>query len=213
MICCQSTPSETGRFYSWFARRSHEYYRKRGLSKTQQRLVDGIKSLDCEGAEVLEIGCGVGFLHQKLLENGAATALGVDLSEHMLTEAASSAREAALAERTDYRQGDFVLIADDIAESDVTVLDKVVCCYPNPEALVGKSLAKTRRIYALTYPRNHVMNRLLSEVQAAFMRVIRCGFRPYVHDPDAIESWIVARGFKKRTQHQSLVWITQVYAR
>ena len=131
----------------------------------------------------------------------------------MLTEAASSAREAALAERTDYRQGDFVLIADDIAESDVTVLDKVVCCYPNPEALVGKSLAKTRRIYALTYPRNHVMNRLLSEVQAAFMRVIRCGFRPYVHDPESIESWIVAHGFKKRTQHQSLVWITQVYAR
>ena len=213
MICCRSVPTETSRFFSWFATHSNKHYRKRGLSKTQQRLVDGIKSLGCEGAQVLDIGCGVGFLHQKLLEEGAAMALGVDLSQRMLAEAESSARAAALTERTDYRHGDYVDLADDIPESDVTVLDKVVCCYPDPETLVGRSLEKTRRIYALTYPRKHLVNRLLMEVQAVFMRVIRCGFRPYVHDPDAIESWIVAQGFEKRVQHQSLVWITQVYAR
>ncbi len=213
MICCRLTPDETNRFFSWFARLSRKHYQKRGLSKTQQRLMDGVKSLGYEGARVLDIGCGVGFLHQKLLQDGAATAVGVDLSERMLVEAESSAREAALAERVDYRQGDFVEMADNIPESDITVLDKVVCCYPNPEMLVGKSLEKTRRIYALTYPRRHLLNRLLMEVQAVFMRVIRCGFRPYVHDPDAIESWIIAQGFEKRMQHRSLIWITQVYAR
>ena len=38
-------------------------------------------------ARLLEIGCGVGYLHQQLLRDGAQRALGVDISEEMLGQA------------------------------------------------------------------------------------------------------------------------------
>ena len=96
---------------------------------------------------------------------------------------------------------------------DVTVLDKVVCCYPDAAALVAKSLAKTRRVYALTYPRDHLLNRVGVRVLGLLLWLVRSTFRSYVHDPRRIEGWIAAAGFKKRYENQTVIWLTQVYVR
>ena len=213
MTTCCSNVKEASRFFSWFARRSGKHYRKRGLGKNQQKLAAAIEEAGIEGASLLDIGCGVGYLHQSLLRSGAATATGVDLSEKMLFEARALAAEQSLGDRTRYFPGDFVVMAGDLPIADVTILDKVVCCYPDAETLVGRSLEKTRRIYALTYPRAHLFNRIMTEVEALCMKVIRCDFRPYVHDPGRIEEWIEAAGFRKQTQHRSWLWLAEVYVR
>ena len=93
------------------------------------------------------------------------------------------------------------------------MLDKVVCCYPDAEALVTKSLAKTRRVYALTYPRDHGFNRVGVRVLGFFLWLVRSTFRSYVHDPRRIEGWVAAAGFKKRYENQTAIWLTQVYVR
>ena len=213
MQCCQPTTDGAARFFSWFARRSGRRYRKQGLGKVQQRLASAVMELGIQDASILDIGCGVGYLHQSLLKGGAARATGIDLSERMLAEAQSLAAEQSLSDCTDYIVGDFVAMAADLPSADVTVLDKVVCCYPDAETMIGRSLEKTKKIYALTYPRGHLLNRVVFELEAFCMKVIRCDFRPYVHDPERIEEWINAAGFRKRRQHQSLIWLTQVYAR
>jgi len=213
MQCCQPTTGSAARFFSWFARRSGRHYRKRGLGKVQQQLVSAIKEAGIEGASLLEIGCGVGYLHQSLLNDGAAKATGVDLSGKMLSEARMLAAEQSLSDRTDYVLGDFVTMAEDVPGADVTILDKVVCCYPDAKTLVDRSLDKTRKVYALTYPRAHLLNRLTTSLEAYSLKLIRCDFRPYVHDPVKIEQWIEARGFRKLRQHMSWMWLTQVYAR
>ncbi|MEN8168473.1 MAG: class I SAM-dependent methyltransferase, partial [Pseudomonadota bacterium] len=66
-------------------------FRLFGLEKTQRQLIQGIKQAGLDGAELLEIGCGPGYLHQALLQSGAAHATGVDLAEGMLAEARTSA--------------------------------------------------------------------------------------------------------------------------
>lgn len=213
MQCCRPGSSEAARFFSWFANRSGRHYRKKGLGKIQQQLASAIKEAGIQGASLLDIGCGVGYLHQSLLKDGAAKAVGVDLSEKMLFEARALAAEQSLADRTEYIVGDFVAMAADLAPADVTILDKVVCCYPDAKTLVERSLEKTESIYALTYPRDHLLNRVLTGIEALFMRIIRCDFRPFVHDPNSIERWIEQGGFHKRSQHQSWIWLTQVYAR
>ncbi len=213
MQCCCTKSGEAKRFFSWFARRSGRHYRKKGLGKNQQQLASAIREAGIEGASLLDIGCGVGYLHQSLLRDGAAKATGIDLSEKMLAEARALAADQALGDRVDYISGDFVAMAAELPGADVTILDKVVCCYPDAEMLVGRSVEKTRRIYAITYPRAHLLNRIMTEVEALFMKVIRCDFRPYVHDPERIEVWIEAAGFRKQKQHQSLIWLTQVYVR
>jgi len=71
-------------------------YRRKGLDDTQQQIVESLESLGLEGVSLLEVGCGVGALHQTLLEKGAATALGIDLAPRMLEIAESRARELQL---------------------------------------------------------------------------------------------------------------------
>ncbi len=213
MKCCQPATGSTARFFSWFARRSGRHYRKSGLGKAQRQLVSAIQETGIEGTSLLEVGCGVGYLHQTLLKSGAGKALGVDLSEKMISEASALAAEQSLADRTNYVLGDFVTMAADLPRADITILDKVVCCYPDAKTLIERSLEKTSKVYALTYPRAHFLNRVMFEVEAFCLKIIRCEFRPFVHDPSSIESWIEAKGFHKRKQEVTWIWLTQVYAR
>ncbi len=211
MPCCCNHARGADRLFSLFARRYRKRYQKKGLEKSQKHLIEGLKKAGIAGTSVLEIGSGVGYLHQLLLQAGAARAVGVDLSEKMLTEAHILARENGLSGRVEYHHGDFVDLADTIADADVTILDKVVCCYPDAEALVKRSLAKTRRVYALTYPRDRAFIRFGMTLFAFFLWLICSPFRSYVHDPEKIESWIQAEGFKKHCQNETPIWLTQVY--
>jgi len=158
--CCHYNPDEAGRLFSRFARRHRRHYQHKGLSKSQRQLTRGISLVGVRGATILEIGCGVGYLQQKLLQDGAASAIGVDLSETMINQARQVAAAQGFTERTTYHVGDFVSIQDRVPMSDITLLDKVICCYPDAERMVKLSLDKTRRAYALTFPKNNWFNRL-----------------------------------------------------
>jgi magnesium-protoporphyrin O-methyltransferase len=211
--CCHAQVCGTGRFFSRFARRYRKRYLKKGLEDSQRQFVEGVMQAGIAGATLLEIGCGIGYLHQSLLEQGATRAVGVDMSDRMLAEARSLARERGLSERTAYHQGDFVELAESLPDADVTLLDKVVCCYPDAEALVNRSLARTRRVYALTYPRDRTINRIGVALMRFALWLVRSPFRNYVHDPRIIESRIAAAGFHKRYENHTFIWLTQVYVR
>ena len=113
-----------------------------------------------DGHTLLEVGCGVGVLHQTLLERGASTATGIDLAPRMLQFAESRAKERELEQRTQYRLGDFVEMSETLDSVDVTVLDKVVCCYPTPKELIRAALDCTSCVIALTYPRKHLLGEI-----------------------------------------------------
>ena len=206
--CCHA--QSAGRFFSFFARRSRKRYKRKGFEASQKQLMAGLEQVGYRDASVLDIGCGVGHLHQTLLEQGAHSAIGIDLAPKMLAETGDWAKQRGLSERVRYVEGDF-MTADDIGDADVTLLDKVVCCYPDAQGLVEKSLAKTKHIYGLTYPRDRWFIRLGVEVMAWLLWLMRSEFRSYVHDPVQIERWIRDKGFQKRFEAQTAMWLTQVY--
>lgn len=211
MSCCCPHARSAGRFFSLFARRYRKRFEKKGFEPSQKQLLAGVEQAGFSSATLLEIGSGVGHLHQTLLERGAASAVGIDLAPDMVAEARAWAVERGLDSRTHYLEGDFMELADRIEAAEVTLLDKVVCCYPDADGLVHRSLEKTRRVYALTYPRNRWFIRLGAAVAAFLLWLIRSDFRPYVHEPALIEAWITAQGFEKRYQNHTFVWLTQVY--
>lgn len=213
MACCCPEACAAADFFSRFARRYRKLYRRKGLERTQRQLVAGLKKEGITGARLLEIGCGVGYLHQQLLKQGAAGAIGVDLSDRMIAEARAAAAEQGLADRVDYRVGDFVFLAPQLPAGDVTLLDKVVCCYPDARSLIETSLAKTDRLYALTFPRDRILTRFGVAAMALLLRLAGSRFRSYVHDPRAIEAWITGHGWRKACEAQTPVWLTQVYVR
>ena len=213
MTCCASVNADTGRLFSRMAGLNHLRLRWLGPEATQRQLIEGLRAAGLEGAELLEVGCGTGYLHQALLRMGAARATGVDLSEKMLAIARDEAEAAGLGARTDYRRGDFTAMVEDLPDADIVMLDKVVCCYPDWQALVGRSLAKTRRLYALTYPRDRALTRAGMRIMGWGLGIARCCYRPYIHDPAQIQRAILEGGFRRVYRATTLSWLTEVYCR
>lgn len=213
MSCCCPHSKSGGRLFSFFARSYRRRFSKNGFEPSQQQLVQGIKNAGYKDATLLEVGSGVGYLHQVLLEQGAKSAVGIDLAPDMLKEAQDWADEKRLSERVKYIQGDFIELLDRVDAADVTILDKVVCCYPHAELLVNHSVNKTKHVYALTYPRKRWFIKVVIEIMAVFLKLSGSDFRAYVHNPEDIERWIIAAGFKKSEQQQTFIWLSQTYTK
>ncbi|MDH5767207.1 MAG: class I SAM-dependent methyltransferase [Gammaproteobacteria bacterium] len=213
MSCCCPHAKSASRFFSFFARRYRHRFEKKGFESSQKQLMEGLTQAGYKDCTVLEVGSGVGHVHQTLLEQGASSAVGIDLAPEMIKEAEQWAEDRGLTDRVQYLVGDFIYQTEKIVVADVCVMDKVVCCYPDAEGLVKASLTKTSRVYALTYPRNKWYVRLAIGMAAFVMRLIRSDFRPYVHDPEQIEHWITDQGYSRVYENRTIAWLTQVYKR
>ncbi len=208
--CCCHTQAASGLF-SRFAKYYRHRYRWFGLESSQRQLVAGLNQAGFRDATLLEIGCGVGYLHQWLLKQGAAMAIGVDLSPGMLEEARELAREQGLGDKVSYLQGDYVELSKDIACADIVILDKVICCYPDAETLLASATENANRILALTYPRVHLINRLGMGILNRFLALIGSDFRTYLHDPAHIQRYLSVLGWKKIYESNTLTWLNQIY--
>ena len=211
MSCCCPHSKSGGRIFSFFARSYRRRFIKNGFEPSQLQLMQGLEQAGFKNATLLEVGSGVGYMHQILLELGAKSAVGIDLAPDMLNEAQQWADEKGLADRVEYIQGDFIELLDQVKPTEVTILDKVVCCYPHAKLLLNSSTAKTSRVYALTYPRSRWFIKVAVEIMSFFLKLGGSDFRAFVHNPDDIERWIIAAGFKKTYQKQTFIWLSQIY--
>ena len=211
MDCCSRHVAGAQRCFGWMSSLSERRYRRKGLDENQTQIVDKLDSLGLEGVSLLEVGCGVGVLHQTLLEKGAATAIGIDLAPRMLEFAESRARARQLDMRTKYKQGDFVDMSDTLETVDITVMDKVVCCYPAPKELIGAAIACTLGTIALTYPRKNFISEVSNRLWNFGFWLFRSDFRGFVHDPQLVQQSIESFGFQRVFNHDSRMWHTQIY--
>jgi 2-polyprenyl-3-methyl-5-hydroxy-6-metoxy-1,4-benzoquinol methylase len=211
--CCSTSYSSDGtnRFFSRFSKMYAKQFKKKGLAKEQRLLLDGVKKHPIADATVLDIGCGVGGLHLTLLKEGAARAIGVDMADGMIEKAKTFAEEMGFRDRTEYVLGDFVQMNS--PEADIALLDKVVCCYDDLPRLVEHSTSRTRRIYALTHPRDNALFRTLFKTHIAFARLFRWKFRPYWHDWTILRRQVAEAGFFLVFEGQTFAWQVLVFAR
>src|SRR5215203_3099453 len=143
--CCD--PRGCDRFFGkHFARRVARRYRKHGLGKTEQAMVEFLESADLAGATVLEVGGGVGELHVELLKRGAERAVNLELSPAYDGEARRLLAEARLEGRVERRIHDIAVAPEAVERADVVVLHRVVCCYPDYERLLGAAGERARRL-------------------------------------------------------------------
>ena len=178
--CCTPPPSEYRRFFNRrVAGLEERRYRKRGLPATAHGLVR--LAGDVHGATVLDIGGGIGTLSLELLEQGAARATNVELSGGYEDAAAELLAQHHLTDRVERRVGDFVEQSGLVEPHDVVVLHRVVCCYPDADALVARAAEHARSRLLLTYPRERALTRAGIRALNLWLRLTRCGFRTYVH--------------------------------
>ena len=195
------------------ARRDAKRYRKHGLDQTARRLVDELAQHGLDGASVLEVGGGVGAIDLELLGQGAKRAVVVELSNGYDEEARALAAEAGVEARIERRHGDFAEEEASIEPADVVVMHRVVCCYPDPELLVGAAARHARRLLALSLPRNTWWLRLGVTAANVWFRM-RGGIQSYVHPPAEVVGIAEAAGFSTVLDERSTrIWRIAVFER
>jgi magnesium-protoporphyrin O-methyltransferase len=202
--CCN--PIDYRRLFSRkYASRDARRYRERGLGATSRALV-GLAG-DVEGATVLDVGGGIGAIELELLAAGAGRATNVELSGGYEEAASALLTERGLSDRVDRRVADFVNEGDAVEPHDVVVLHRVVCCYPDVDALMGAAAEHARKRLVLTYPQEHLLMRLGLRVINLWLRVSGCGFRTYVHPVARILGAAEADGLRLvRRERQGFLW-------
>ena len=209
--CCSVDYNE--HFNADEARRDILEYRAKGVQGSTRRLVDVLIGEGVESATLLDIGGGVGIVQLELLKAGAASSVDVDASGPYLAVARAEADELGFGDRTDYRHGDFVALADEVGSADVVTLDHVICCYRDVTSLVSRSARKARRLYGLIYPVDRWWTRMVFGVMNVITRLSGGDFMVHVHPSAVVDRLIREAGLEPRYRHAGMVWQTAVYAR
>ena len=195
------------------ARRDARRYRKRGLDDTAQCLVEELAARGVEEAVVLEVGAGVGAVGLELLKRGAERATVVEISHGYDEEAQALARETGLGERIERQHGDFVERKAELAPADLVVMHRVVCCYPDPERLVGAAAAHARRLLALSFPHDAWWLRLGVRVANLWLRLTG-RIETFVHAPARVTAAAERAGMRTVLHEPSgRIWRVAVFER
>src|SRR4029453_15512290 len=158
--CCDRPGYQTG-FAARFARRTARAYRKRGLNKTQLRMVSFLTEHGIQDASVLEIGGGGGDLQGELLSRGAREATNLEISRNYETEAAALLERTGIADRVIRRFVDIAPSPAEVAPADVVVLPRVGACFPDYPRLLSAAATHARRLLVFSYPPRNLFTRAL----------------------------------------------------
>jgi 2-polyprenyl-3-methyl-5-hydroxy-6-metoxy-1,4-benzoquinol methylase len=194
------------------AHRDARRYRRKGLDETAQWIVDGLSARGVADATVLEVGGGVGAIDIELLRAGASAATVVELSEEYDDEAAGLLRESELEGLVARRHGDFVEIGAGLEPADVVVMHRVVCCYPDPEALVSAAADHAGRLLAMSFPRETWWIRAGWYLVDAWFRLVY-RFESYVHAHARILGAAERAGFTLVGERSGWLWRVAVLER
>jgi ubiquinone/menaquinone biosynthesis C-methylase UbiE len=184
----------------------------RGASRV---LLDLLDHGELVGRTVLELGCGLGGLTLATLSQGAAHATGIDLSPVAIREASRLAQESGFGEQVSFAVGDAARVQ--LSTSDVVILDKVICCYPQVDALLENSLRATSSTYAFVLPFSVGVRGILARIGISLENLTRWvrrqSFRAFVHDVPRIEARVAEAGFERVATARRFIWYVSVHRR
>ena len=206
-------------FDEWASANARRARSRETVAGVTKPLLDALGRTGLDGRTVLDLGCGVGDLMLALLARGARTGTGLDLGTGGIQQARDLATSRGLADRATFVVGDGAVAP--LAAADVVVLNRVVCCYPDVDALIANATGAAQRVFAFTAPVDRgiigALNRFstwCSNRWYALRRAKYRGFRVFVHDLDAVERKVRAAGFERTDDERvRVVWRLEVFAR
>jgi SAM-dependent methyltransferase len=208
--CCHPQYSV---FDDSIARDELETYRDEGPDHESRELVEVLAREGLAGARAVDIGSGVGTIGHGLVAAGVAHLTDVDGSPAYLAAAREEAERVGTLERWEFREGDYVALADDIGPAEVVTLGRVLCCYADWRGLVAASTARTQRLYGLVLPVSRWWLRLGATIADPLFWLTRRNFRIYIHPDREIDAAIRAAGFERIHNRRGLVWQSSAYRR
>jgi SAM-dependent methyltransferase len=167
-------------------------------------LLDRLRDATLERPSVLEIGCGTGGLSVALLEMGARSVKGVDLSATSVDLARRRAARAGFAEQASFEVGQGAAVRGEQH------------CDGNLDRMLEAVIGAARSRIALSVPESRGWRGLLNRPMWAAENVwdlLHQGCRGYVHDLRAIEGRLAGAGFSGISSGHVGLWHVAVYSR
>jgi len=208
--CCEITDSA---FSEKEAKSQLREYRRKGPPKQTRFLLEAIRSLYLKNAALLDIGGGIGVIHHELLEDVASTATHVDASSAYLKEAKNEAARLGHSNQVKFIHADFTDVEANLPRADVVTLDRVICCYPDYQRLLGAAARHSQRALALTYPREAWYIRMAWPLMNFFQSLRKDPFRVFLHPISEMDGLLRREGFKRVTVRRLFVWEMALYQR
>ncbi len=211
MNCCQCQGIEEV-FNDKLVNKELARLHAKGPSRTTRLLIEALRKQKIQGLSLLDIGGGVGAIQYALLEAGCQSAIDVDASNAYIHAAREEAQRRGMAEKINYRHGNFVELAPEIPEADIVTLDRVICCFPDVENMVDLSAARAGRLYGLVFPRDSWWIRVGMSILNFILRLQRSSYRGFAHSTQAVEALVRSHGLKRIFYQRTLFWQIVVYS-
>ncbi len=190
-------------------------YEESGLSNSSKILLEYLKGEGLAGKTILDLGCGTGSFSIEALKAGAAQCVGVDLSPEMIRNANQLATKSGLSEKAKFAVGDAAALQHPV--SDAVVLDKVICCYPDVDALLKSASESSGKMLGFVVPRDEgIVKGPLRLGVGLFNLVEKLRKRKapmYLHSLKKINGLLETAGFVQRRKAGSRFWLILVYTR
>jgi magnesium-protoporphyrin O-methyltransferase len=210
--CCDFRDAAGRQFTAEKAAKELQAYRNGRLGPTTRLIRDGVVASELNQGSLLDIGGGVGALTFELLGRGMTKAVVADASAAYVAAAREEASRRGRTASTTVIHGDLLDVAERLPAADLVTLDRVVCCFPGYEPLLGEAARHAVRGLALSYTRDRWFVRAGMWWENA-RRANTSGFRTFVHPPDLIRKAIERAGFRLSWRRTTLMWAIDVFQR
>jgi magnesium-protoporphyrin O-methyltransferase len=179
--CCSFGDAAEQQFTSKKVAKELRGYRRNGAGPTTRLLRDGLARAGLATGALLDVGGGLGVLTLDLLDLGMSRAVVVEASSAYLAAASEEAARRGRSTSIQFVHGDFLAVTNQLPRSTVVTLDRVVCCYPFFESLLGQALGHAERGFAFSYPRDRWYVRVAVWLENAMRKLRANPFRTFVH--------------------------------
>ncbi len=189
-------------------------YKESGLSASSKTLLRFLADDGMSGKTLLDLGCGAGAFTVEALRAGATNSVGVDLSAAMIKTATELADSRGFGGVAKFQVGNAA--EAELPASDIVVLDKVICCYPDFAKLLAKACGASRESLAFVVPRNEGLVGLFLRPGVWLMNLFdkrRKGSLFYMHPLDGIDAGLRSQGFEQSRKKPSRIWLVFLYRR
>ena len=169
-----------------------------------------IEKVDCNGKDVIDVGCGTGILSLTALENGASKMVCVDISKLML----GKCKEKIAAEEYDdeiiqFHEADAERLPFDDSSFDVVLFNMVLGMIPNQQATITELVRVLRpngTIALSAHGPNHYMEAIEGLLKSMSIRYfLGHRFEFWQRDENEIQSLLTNAGLGS-IHTERLIW-------
>jgi SAM-dependent methyltransferase len=213
VTCCACYCAAESKFDARVAEADLRRYQRNGPDVSTRVLLAELRRWPLQRVQLLDVGSGIGVISLELADAGLAGVTLADASPAHLEVARSQVESHYAPRPAQFILGDFAMNYGALPDADVVTLDRVVCCYPNAEALLQGAATRARRLVAFTYHPDRWFLRAMVALENFLYRLRRNPFRAFVHTLHSMSAVLEAAGFVRAARRATFLWTLDLYQR